>query len=102
MKYSGVSDFTGKPYSFELFDVELDDIEGNACVKATIKTELGEDSILEWVNSDGTVERIDSHIKINNDVKSLFSLEGKPSFMPTDDYIPFIAIFDALDNELSD
>lgn len=102
MNYSGMDDFTGEPYSFELLDVQQDVIDNNPCITAKIETSLGHCSVLEWLNTD-FVERIDSHMKIHDigNLENLFNLEKKPDFMPIEDFLPFKAIFDALDQELS-
>lgn len=61
---------------FELNNIEYieNDIDVGECIKATLKTTIGEINILEFV-SDKNVSRIDSHIKYHEDLSLVFNEE---------------------------
>lgn len=92
MEFKGTDDFTGIEYSFRLSDVEL----WNGMISCNIHTSNGSTRISEWVVG-SHVERIDSNVRFNDVIEMLFDMAGKPGLMPTEDYLPFNAIYDALD-----
>lgn len=86
---------------FELINVEItesDDRANYTCgsIEATIKTPMGELPILEWVNTDGSIERTDSHLHVNqkNDIESLFPVDEDGMSLT-----PWNKIYDSLQAE---
>lgn len=74
----------------------------------TLKTDLGEVDLSEYINydSDGdfkSVEFADSNIRCNLVVElcSVFDMSEKPGFMPMIDYVPFYEVIDAVSDVVS-
>ena len=103
---TGVDDFTGVSYAFTIENMTVDTEDGHLLASFTLATDKGRIETAEWVNShdDGMkVERTDSNLKQNStDIEDLFDTSEKPGLMPTEDWLPFDAIFDAIDDALKE
>ena len=60
----------------KLISYELDNIENTDCIKAVIENKGELYNVLEWINysdyhDNYTVEQVDSHIKMNDDIGDL-------------------------------
>lgn len=108
--YSGIDEFTGNPYAFSLSEIcfegcDVGDKHKPLLVVGKLTTSAGTVEVSEWINTeDGEllIERVDSSITTHQleDVSRLFDTAAKPDLMPTKDYLPLKAIYDALDDEI--
>jgi len=74
----------------------------------TLKTDLGEVDLSEYINydSDGdfkSVEYTDSNIRCNlvTELCSVFDMSEKPGLMPIIDYVPFDEVINAVSDAVS-
>lgn len=78
--------------NYQITDIYLDNIEGDDCVLFTVTTSRGEERLLEWI-TDGQLEKVDSHIEINQ------SDVWEKLFEPEEDMIERHA-YDTIKNEI--
>lgn len=84
---------------YKITNVRKENIEGFKTIIFNIKTEKAEHELIEWINEENNIERLDSHIKINQEqeIINLFDFREKPDFMPIFDYIDLNEILDTVE-----